>query len=76
VKTLPIAAKVGTEISIPGTNLKGATSVTFNGTAATFNVISSSLIAAAVPLGATAGKVQVTTPSGVLPSNVTFRVTP
>ncbi len=74
VKTLPTSGKVGTSVDILGTNLTGATSVTFNGTAATFTVVSSSEITTAVPTGAKTGTVQVSTPSGTLKSNVTFRV--
>lgn len=50
--------------------------VTFHGTAAAFTVISSSHIATTVPTGATTGEVTVTTASGTLISNVSFRVTP
>lgn len=74
VKTLPDTAKVGASVGILGTSLTGATSVTFNGTSASFKVVSSSLITTTVPAGATTGPVQVTTPSGVLTSNVNFRV--
>jgi hypothetical protein len=49
--------------------------VTFNGTAATFKVVSKSEISTTVPAGATTGKVQVTTPTKKLNSNVVFRVT-
>jgi uncharacterized protein (TIGR03437 family) len=61
---------------ILGTDLTGATSVTFNGTAAAFTVASPTLVTATVPIGATTGKVQVVTPSGTLTSNVAFRVSP
>lgn len=44
VKTLPTSGKVGSTVQILGTNLTGATSVSFNGTAATFTVASASLI--------------------------------
>jgi uncharacterized repeat protein (TIGR03803 family) len=74
VKTLPTIGKVGTAVKILGTNLTGATSVTFNGTAATFTVISRSFIKTSVPLGATTGTVQVVTPGGALSSNVPFTV--
>ena len=74
VETQPTSGKVGAAVKILGTNLTGATSVTFNGTAAAFKVVSSSLITATVPAGATTGKVQVVTPSGTLSSNVPFRV--
>jgi hypothetical protein len=67
---------VGAAVKILGTNLTAATSVSFNGTAATFTVISSSLIKTTVPTGAITGTVQVVTPSGTLSSNVPFRVRP
>jgi len=41
---------------------------------ATFTVVSGTLIEATVPSGATTGTIKVTTPSGVLSSNVAFRV--
>jgi hypothetical protein len=74
VKALPTAAKVGAQVEILGTNLAGAIRVTFNGTPANFAVISSTLIKAAVPTGATTGTIEVTTPSGTLSSNVAFQV--
>lgn len=74
VEAQPTLGPVGIHVKILGTNLTGATSVTFNGTPAVFQVLSSSLIGATVPAGATTGKVQVVTPSGTLSSNVPFRV--
>jgi len=76
VETLPTSGKVGTKIIILGNNLTGASSVTFNGTAATFTVVENSEITTTVPTGATTGTVEVTTPKGTLKSNVPFRVTP
>ena len=76
VKTVPAARKVGEPVTILGTNLTGTTSVSFNGTAATFTVVSSSEITTTVPAGASSGAVQVVTPSGTLSSNVGFRVVP
>jgi uncharacterized repeat protein (TIGR03803 family) len=77
VKTQPVSGAVGASVKILGTNLAGATSVTFNGTAATFTVNSRSLITTTVPAGATSGTVQVVTPSsGTLSSNVPFTVKP
>jgi NADPH-dependent curcumin reductase CurA len=38
VKFLPASGRVGSEVGILGNSLKGATSVTFNGTAAKFTV--------------------------------------
>jgi len=76
VETNPPAGKVGAPVGILGTNLIGATSVTFNGTAAEFTVKSATLIIATVPSGATSGTVQVQLPSGTLSSNVPFIVLP
>jgi large repetitive protein len=74
VETNPTSGNVGAAITILGTSLTGATSVTFNGIAATFTVVSSSEITTTVPTGATTGTVQVVTPSGTLSSNVPFQV--
>jgi uncharacterized repeat protein (TIGR03803 family) len=76
VTTRPNSGKVGTKVIILGNKLKGTTSVTFNGTAAVFKIVSSTEITTTVPTGATTGKVQVKTPSGTLTSNVNFQVTP
>jgi uncharacterized protein (TIGR03437 family) len=56
--------------------LTGSTSVTFNGTAAAFTVVSKSEITTTVPVGATTGTVKVLTPTGTLLSNSPFRVLP
>jgi uncharacterized repeat protein (TIGR03803 family) len=74
VETLPTSGKVKAKIKILGTDLTGASSVTFNGTAATFIVVSSSEITTTVPAGATTGVVQVVTASGTLVSNTVFQV--
>jgi uncharacterized repeat protein (TIGR03803 family) len=75
VETLPVSGRVGASVTILGTNLTGATSVTFNGTAATFTVKSKSEITTTVPVGATTGTVKVVTAhSGTLSSNVVFTV--
>ena len=76
VKTLPTSGWPGKAVIILGNNLTGATGVSFNGTAATFTVVSDTEIETTVPCGATTGIVQVTTPSGTLESNVPFRVIP
>jgi uncharacterized repeat protein (TIGR03803 family) len=76
VETVPTSGTVGAAVIILGNNLTGATGVTFNGTAAAFTVKSSSEITTAVPAGATAGIVHVTTPSGTFNSNVAFQVIP
>jgi len=76
VETRPISGTVGTFVSILGTDLAGATSVTFNGIAAAFTVKSKSEITTTVPIGATTGLVKVVTPGGILSSNVAFQVLP
>jgi uncharacterized repeat protein (TIGR03803 family) len=75
VKTLPSSGKVGASVEILGTNLSGATGVSFNGTAAAFTVVSPTEISTTVPTGATTGSVQVIAPGGALLSNGAFRVT-
>lgn len=74
VQTAPQSDAVGSKIIILGNGLTGSTSVTFNGTAAAFTVVSDTEITATVPSGATTGRVQVVTPSGTLTSNAVFRV--
>jgi len=76
VRTLPTSAEVGAAVLILGTNLTGATKVSFNGVAAKFTVVSSTEIKAAVPAGATTGTVTVVTPSGTLKTVVIFGVIP
>ncbi len=76
VETLPASGKMGAVVKILGTNLTGATNVSFDGAAAVFEVVSSSEITATVPAGASSGLVQVVTPGTTLSSNVPFRVVP
>jgi hypothetical protein len=76
VETQTTSGKVGAAVKILGNDLTGTTSVTFNGTAAVFTVVSPSLITTTVPTGATTGKAHVVTPSGALSSTVAFRVLP
>jgi uncharacterized repeat protein (TIGR03803 family) len=74
VKLQVPAGKVGQVVIILGSNLSGATSVTFNGVAATFTVVSNTEITATIPSGATTGPVKVVTPTGTLTSYPNFRV--
>lgn len=76
VEAEPGFAPVGKRVAILGNGLSGTTSVTFNGTAATFKVGSGTYLLATVPAGATTGPIEVTTPNGTLSSNVAFQVTP
>jgi uncharacterized repeat protein (TIGR03803 family) len=76
VKLLWPWGKAGSTATIYGTNLSGATKVTFNGTSAFFSVVSATEITATVPSGASTGTVQVTTPAATLNSNAPFHVVP
>jgi uncharacterized repeat protein (TIGR03803 family) len=76
VETRPVIGKVGEAVTILGYKLTGTTSVTFNGTPATFTVLSSTKISATVPAGASTGEVRVTAPGGTLSSNIVFEVAP
>jgi uncharacterized repeat protein (TIGR03803 family) len=68
------SGRVGATVKILGTNLTGASRVTFNDTEAAFTIPASSYISAVVPEGATTGYIQVTTLTGTLASNVMYRV--
>lgn len=66
--------KTGSVAEILGQGFAGTTSVTFNGIAATFKVVSDTYITAVVPTGASTGAVVVDTPGGRLRSNKNFTV--
>jgi uncharacterized repeat protein (TIGR03803 family) len=74
IEALPSGGKVGSKVTILGYGLTGAFSVTFDGVAAAFTVVSDTEITATVPLGATTGIVTVNTPSATLNTKDTFRV--
>jgi uncharacterized repeat protein (TIGR03803 family) len=76
VEARPTSGKEGAAVTILGSNMEGATRVTFNKSAAQFKVVSNSEIIATVPSGATTGPVEVTTPRGNLKSNLSFTVKP
>lgn len=75
VKISPAWGPVGTMLTIYGTDLSGATGVTFNGVPATFTIVSPGEITTSVPAGVSSGSVKVATPSATLVSNVVFHVT-
>jgi len=71
----PTRGKVGTQVTITGTNLTGATAVAFGGTPATAIAAGSDTqLTATVPAGAGAGPIVVTTPGGQATSPVAFNV--
>ncbi len=70
----PSFGMVGAPVTILGSNLTGATTVAFNGTAATFSVVSASEITTTVPAGATTGTVKVAVPGSTLVSYGDFQV--
>lgn len=70
------AGKVGQTGGILGQGFTGTSAISLNGVPMDFKVISDTFIKATVPAGATTGYVTVTTPSGILTSNVPFHVIP
>jgi hypothetical protein len=71
----PAAGPVGTVVQLTGSNLGGATRVTFNGVPATTFTAGAALLTATVPAGAATGLVQVTTPGGTATTPQLFTVT-
>lgn len=72
----PTIGPAGTIVTITGTNLTGATSVTFNNVSAAFSVVSNTEITATVPATATTGKIVIITPGGKATSAVSFTLAP
>lgn len=71
----PTSGDVGSVVDITGTNLTGASAVTFNNVAATqYSVASPTRITATVPAGATTGRIRVTTAGGTATSAGDFTV--
>jgi hypothetical protein len=71
----PAGGATGTSVTITGSDLGGATTVTFNGTPAPFTITSSATITATVPSSATTGPIAVTTPAGTGTSATPYTVT-
>jgi chitodextrinase len=72
----PASGPVGTDLTINGSGFTSATDGAFNGTSATFTVISDTAIRTSVPAGATSGPISVTTLGGVATSTASFTVIP
>jgi hypothetical protein len=71
----PTSGPVDTSVQITGTAFSGASAVTFNGSSASYTVISDTSIQATVPPGATTGPISVTTAGGTANSANNFTVT-
>lgn len=63
-------------VIITGNNLIGTSTVSFNGTLATFVQNSNTQVTATLPFGATTGTISITTPSGTGTSSSNFTVNP
>jgi uncharacterized repeat protein (TIGR03803 family) len=75
VEARPNLGKVGATITILGSLLSGATSVSFNHVASAFTVVSANEVTAVIPDGATTGEIRVIVPGGVtLLSNKVFEI--
>lgn len=73
--TAPTSGQVGTAVTITGTNLTGATQLTFGGIPAVgFQVTSPTTITATVPTGAGSGPIGVVTPGGSATSATPFKI--
>jgi hypothetical protein len=71
----PASGAIGSQVTITGTNLRGAKAVSFNGIRASSYVIESATqITAAVPEGATPGPISVTTGAGTATSTQQFTI--
>ncbi len=66
----------GTTVTIDGTNFNGASAVNFNGTSASFSIVSNTQISAVLPAGATTGVITVVTAGGTATSATSFTVNP
>jgi len=64
------------QVGILGNGLSNAFEVAFNGTLATFSVLSDTYVLDTVPAGATAGPAQIRTGAGTLRSYMNFQVLP
>ena len=71
----PLTGPVGQSVKITGSGLRDATAVTFNGVNGVPTVLLDDRIEVLVPIGATTGRIVITTPSGKVQSDTDFNVT-
>lgn len=74
ISLVTTSGKVGKKVEILGQGFKGTRSVSFNGTSASYEVVSNTYLTATVPAGATTGPVKIATAGGTLTSKVNFHV--
>jgi len=74
VETVQPSGTVGQTVVILGQGFTGTTEVSFNGTSASYTVVSDTELTSEVPSGATTGPITVVTPNGTLTSNKPFIV--
>ncbi len=72
----PASGPVGTVVTITGTNLGGATSVSLGSLAAPFRVLSAGSVSVTIPSGAARGRFTVRTAGGSATSSSSFTVRP
>ncbi len=72
----PLSGLPGTPVTLNGANFLGATNVSFNGVAASFNVSADTQITTTVPPTATTGPIIVSTSGGSVTSSVPFYLPP
>ena len=73
ISHIPASGRVGATVTIKGTNLSGATKVTFGGKKATTIVSDTATrLKVKVPSGARSGKIKVVTPGGTVKSATSF----
>ncbi len=70
----PGSGAVGVAVTISGAHLSGATSVRFNGKAASISNNTDTSLKVSVPVGATSGKIALMTPAGTATSSNDFAV--
>lgn len=72
---LPASGPVGAVVTIKGNRFTGATDVSFKYVSTSFTIVTDEKITATVPVGATTGRIRVTTPAGTAVSATNFKVT-